>query len=96
MSQIQQATFAAYTAERLSQKQLTAWSATGEEQQQELINILDTVIRTVRLGHSPSKAIKETLKCLEGFFARNEFRGDLRLINQRHIHVRLALPPKYR
>jgi hypothetical protein len=46
----------------------------------------------VRLGHSPSKAIKETQKRLEIFFARNEVRGNVQLINQRHIHVRLAFP----
>lgn len=92
MSQNQQTTFATYNARRLSQKHLAAWSETGEAQQQELKNILSAVIRTVRLGHSPSKAIKETQKRLEIFFARNEVRGNVQLINQRHIHVRLAFP----
>ncbi len=92
MSKTQQTTFAAYNARRLSQKHLAAWSATGEAQQQELKKILSAIIRTVRLGHSPSKAIKETLKHLENFFSRKEVRGDLRLINQRHIYVRLAFP----
>lgn len=92
MSYVPQATFATYNARRLSQKHLAAWSATGEAQQRELKHILGAVMRTVQTGHSPSKAIKATLKRLESFFARNEVRGDIQLINQRHIHFRLAFP----
>jgi ribosomal protein S1 len=92
MSYVPQATFATYNARRLSQKHLAAWSATGEAQQRELKQILHAVMHTVQTGRSPSKAIKATLKRLEGFFGRNEVRGDVQLINQRHIHFRLAFP----
>lgn len=92
MSQMQRDALAIYNARRLSKDHLAAWGATGEAQQKELKVILSAVMRTVRVGTSPSKAIKETIKKLEGFFARNEVRGDLRLINQRHIHFRLAFP----
>ncbi len=61
-------------------------------QKEELTQIIRAVQRSVLTSRSPSKAIKTILKRLQAFFARNEVRGNLYVINQRHIHFRLAFP----
>ena len=81
-----------HTARIISFKQLEAWSATGAGHRDELKRIVKEIIRALNNSSSPSKTLNSAMKKLEIFFSRSEVRGEVKLLNNRHINFRLAFP----
>ncbi len=81
-----------YTARKLSFKQLEAWSAAGAAHRDELKRIVKEIIRSLHYSSSPAKSLSSAMKKLQGLFSRREVRGEVQLLNNRHIEFRLAFP----
>jgi ribosomal protein S1 len=76
----------------LSFKQLEAWSAAGAAHHDELQRIVKEIIRSLHYSSSPAKSLSIAMKKLQGLFSRREVRGEVHLLNNRHIKFRLAFP----
>ena len=81
-----------YTARNLSFKQLEAWSSAGAAHRDELKRIVKEIVRTLHHSSSPAKTLSTAMKKLESLFSRREVRGEVHLLNNRHINFRLAFP----
>ena len=81
-----------YSARKLSFKQLQAWSAAGASHRDKLKEIVKEIIRSLHRTSSPAKAIGTAMQRLESLFAQQEVRGEVHLLNNRHINFRLAFP----
>jgi ribosomal protein S1 len=81
-----------YAARNLSLKQLEAWSEVGALHYDELKRIVKEIVRSLSNNSSPAKTLNAAMKKLEGLFSRREVRGEVRLLNNRHIDFRLAFP----
>ena len=81
-----------YTARKLSQKQIETWSAAGARHRDELKRIVKEITQSLYLSKSPAKTLTAAMKKLEGLFSKREVRGEVHLLNNRHINFRLAFP----
>ena len=81
-----------HRARNLSLKHLEAWSETGSSHRRELDLVLKGIIRSLHNSTSPSKTLSAAMKKLNAFFSRSEVRGNVTLINNRHIKFRLGFP----
>jgi ribosomal protein S1 len=81
-----------YTARKLSQKQIENWSSAGAGHRDELKRIVKEIRRSLYLSKSPAKTLTAAMKKLEGLFSKREVRGEVHLLNNRHINFRLAFP----
>lgn len=87
-----QPSVSSYTARNLSFKQLEAWSVAGALHRDELQRIVKEIIRALHHSSSPAKTLSMAMKKLEALFTKREVRGEVRLLNNRHIDFRLAFP----
>ncbi|QWD36577.1 30S ribosomal protein S1 [Polynucleobacter paneuropaeus] len=81
-----------YTARNISLKQLRLWSESGDGHKQELIKLLKEIRGKLARGASPSKVITFATKSLEAFYSKKEVRGEVQLLNNRHIVFKLMFP----
>lgn len=81
-----------FTARNLSFKQLETWSTAGASHREELTKIAKEIVQTFHLSSSPAKTLNTAMKKLEALFSRREVRGEVHLLNNRHINFRLAFP----
>jgi hypothetical protein len=54
--------------------------------------MLAGIIKSLHRSTSPAKTLSAATKKLETFFSRSEVRGNVQLINNRHVKFRLAFP----
>lgn len=87
-----QQSVSSYTARNLSFKQLEAWSAAGALHRDELKRIVKEITRSLNRSSSPAKTLSMAMKKLGALFSRREVRGEVHLLNNRHINFRLAFP----
>jgi len=81
-----------YRARNLSFRHLAAWSEAGASHRYELDKMLAGIIKSLHRSTSPAKTLSAATKKLETFFSRSEVRGNVQLINNRHVKFRLAFP----
>jgi ribosomal protein S1 len=81
-----------YTARNISLKQLRLWSEAGDAHKQELIKLLKEIRTKLARDTSPSKAVTFATKSLENFYSKKEVRGEVTLLNNRHIKFNLMFP----
>jgi hypothetical protein len=81
-----------HTARNLSFKHLEEWSSAGKVHRAELERIVGEIIVSIQLSNSPAKSLRAAMKKLNQIFARSGVRGEVHLLNNRHINFKLAFP----
>ena len=85
-----------YRARNLSLRHFGGWSETGSSHRRELDLVLKEIIKSLNTSTSPAKTLSAAMKKLNAFFSRSEVRGNVTLINNRHIKFRLGFPKSER